>query len=361
MNSIITNQLQSLHPLQVLLQTVPQCTSTIPIGNACLPITPFTWITVASIALLIVIFVAAIVYMLGNVIGSDRAKNWSRFQIYEALLTGLLIAVFGALVYLLFLNPQTTFSQLNLVPQTQGSVTGCESATELYTLATCDLVQFTDASLALGQDALYATYIVDAIPGFSGAIDPIPTGIGISMQITLPSLVPTGSGQIFTLVISAMMFLLIFNQIQVIALAGAIFFLSFFLTIGLIARTVGFARTFGGAMIAFGIGLGVIYPLLVVITYGYIDVSICATCLQSASNGTLFLNGFVSLMTSLWTGGFTGVGTTMGTIFLDTGYVIAGLTFIPLLNFAIVDAFIIDFSSAIGEKMSFGQLFSGFI
>jgi hypothetical protein len=114
-------------------------------------------------------------------------------------------------------------------------------------------------------------------------------------------------------------------------------------------------------MIAFGIGLGVIYPLLVVITYGYIDVSICATCLQSASNGTLFLNGFVSLMTSLWTGGFTGVGTTMGTIFLDTGYVIAGLTFIPLLNFAIVDAFIIDFSSAIGEKMSFGQLFSGFI
>jgi len=338
-----------------LLQA-PPCT-----GAACLPITPFSWIPVAFIALLIVILVAAMVYMLSGIIGSDSARGWSRFQIYEALLSGLLIAVFAAITYLFFLNPQAVFSQLKLVPTTQNGVTGCEGATQLYTLATCDLSQFTTAAISLGQDAFTASYIVAAIPGISGQLNPIPTGIGISIGIELPSLIPVGSDQIVGTFYSVLIFLLVFNQLQIIVLAGAVFFLAFFLSIGLIARTLGFARTFGGAMIAFGLGLGIIYPLLVVITYGYIDVSVCTTCLQSASTVSLLFKGLVSLMTSIGSNGFTGLGTAMGTLFLDTGYVIAGLTFIPILNFAIVDSFIIDFSSAIGERMSFGQLFSSFI
>ena len=41
--------------------------------------------------------------------------------------------------------------------------------------------------------------------------------------------------------------------------------------------------------------------------------------------------------------------------------VVAGLTFIPFLNFTIVDAFIVDFSKAIGERLDFMSLLIGVV
>jgi hypothetical protein len=147
--------------------------------------------------------------------------------------------------------------------------------------------------------------------------------------------------------------LLIFNQLQLIVISGAVLFLALFLSVGLVARTLGFTRTFGGAMIAFGLGIGLLFPLLVAITYGYIDVSAGVMYIQSAGTTSIIWSGFTSLVNN--------PAAATGGIFLDIGYVIAGLTFIPILNIAIVDAFIVDFSSAIGERMSFQELFSSFI
>ncbi|EQD57918.1 hypothetical protein B2A_04611, partial [mine drainage metagenome] len=39
----------------------------------------------------------------------------------------------------------------------------------------------------------------------------------------------------------------------------------------------------------------------------------------------------------------------------------AGLTFIPFLNFTILDAFIVDFSKVMGEKVSFMALLSNLV
>ncbi len=144
-------------------------------------------------------------------------------------------------------------------------------------------------------------------------------------------------------------------------LAGAVFFLSFFLSMGLIVRTLGFTRSFGGAMIAFGLGIGIIYPLLITITYGYVDVSANVSCIQQLSCGGAQVLQAVSSI-AYGDASFTSLaGTAIGNLVLYIGYIVTGLVVLPLLNLAIVDAFIIDFSTAVGEKMSFGQLFSDFL
>ncbi len=318
-----------------------------------LPISPASWITVATIAVLTVILVAVLVYMISSITNSETAKVWSRFQIYEAFLSLLLIVVFGSLSYLFFLSPQAVFSSVHLVPST------CTSASQLYTLAACDLGLFNNASFSFGRYVFYATYISALVGGIVPTINTYPIGNAyINFSITLPSLFPTGITQLLGWMYGLLLVMLIFNQIQLIMLAGAIFFLSFFLTIGLVARTLGFLRSFGGAMIAFGIGLGIIYPLLVSMTYGYVDVAANLACIQTTSCA------LTTLGSSIWTTIFSqssSVPAAVGTFFDDVGYIFLGLTLVPLLNIAIVDAFIIDFSSAIGERMSFGQLFSSLI
>ncbi len=370
---------------------------------SCFPSTPLSWISVAIVAVLCVVMVAAVIYMLSNIIRSERSKQWSRFQIYEAFLSLILIFAFASIAYIFFLNPQNLFgTQLNIIPcaGTSASQSGCSStgtstsnslqspnqpgctgATQLFTLATCDLSIFNNATYTLGSDAFLASYIVDLVPGVSGKYSPISTGIGIDIGFEFPSLVPLlgSSGLIGTafqsLLGTAVIDLLVFNQIQLIVLAGAVLFLSIFITLGLIARTLGFSRTFGGAMIAFGLGIGIIFPLLVVISYGYIDVSAGLVCVQSLScSGSSVIQYILSLVfnpgtyqTTIWTftagtsGSLASLGSGIGALFLEFGYVVAGLIFIPIINIAIVDAFIIDFSTALGERISFGELFSSFI
>jgi hypothetical protein len=388
----ISQMIPNIHAFTALLQAqIPQCSGTS--GANCLPITPFTWIPIAFLAVLVVIMIAAIVYMLSGIIRSDRARQWSRFQIYEAILSFLLIIAFASIAYIFFLNPQNLLgNQLNIVPcagtsaqqsgcpsstgSSTASAPGCTGATQLFTLASCDLSIFNNATFTIAEDTFIASYVVDLLPGVSGQFGPIPTGIGIDLKFSTPSLIPVlGGGQLISYFYDAVLLLLVFNQLQLVVVSASVLFLALFLSIGLIARTLGFTRTFGGAMIAFGLGIGIIYPLLIAITYGYIDVSAGAMCLQSfscsfltifKSTASLIINpgtyqAAIWQMSAGTAGSLGSLGSGLGAIFLEIGYIIAGLTFIPVINIAIVDAFIIDFSSALGERMSFGELFSAFI
>lgn len=328
-----------------------------------LPITPASWIPLALVAVLTVIFVAAFVYMLSGIINSQHAKAWARFQIYEALLSILLLLAFSSIIYIFYLNPQAVFGAVNLVPQPQGSVAGCTGATELYTLATCDVAEFNSATYSIVTYSFFVTYITAFVSGFgvNFTIAPVQIIPGIKFEVTVPQLFPGGIS-LLDIVDEVALFMLIFNQIQLFLLSGSLFFLGFFVSLGLIARTFGFTRTFGGAMIAFGLGLGIVYPLLVAITYGYIDVAAGVTCIQVFSCfGSNFASSIWSLLLNTFSLSGAGAGTVLGNVFISSGYIIAGLTIVPLINIAIVDAFIIDFSSAIGERMSFGELFSNLI
>jgi len=177
--------------------------------------------------------------------------------------------------------------------------------------------------------------------------------------------VPPDSASFMNLLFEFIMFALVFNQLQLMMLSGAILFLSVFLTLGILARTLGFSRTFGGAMIAFGLGLGIIYPLLIAITYGFINVHVpfITACLQ---NGSITASCAISniakpVLALIFYSNTTASGANVASLFVNIGYVLVGLTIMPVMVIAIVDAFIVDFSRAIGEQMSFATLFSKFI
>ena len=353
--------------IQMHANTALLAGATLPIGIA------GNWLVIVAIAVLSVIIVAAVIYMLSGIINSQNARAWARNQIYEALLTFLFIVMFSSAIMYFFLNPQHAFSSVNLVP------TGCSTATQIFTLASCDVAQFNNATYSLSGYILEGTYIVSIVSGLAPSIsvNPIPFQRNIKLGIAFPSLFPSGTTNLMGKAYGAMLVALMFNQVQLMLLSGSVLLLGFFLSLGLLARTFGFSRSFGGAMIAFGIGLGLVYPLITAITYGYIDVQANVMCIQSficssgaalktASTGVVgvgtIIYGFTDMLFVPWTAFGTSIlSSAVASFFKELGYIIIGLTVVPLLNIVIVDAFIIDFSNAIGERMSFGQLFSNLI
>jgi hypothetical protein len=365
-----------------------------------LPITPTTWFLFALIGALSVAGVAAMVYMLAPLMASKGMRQWAVMQAYEAVLSIALILVFLAFTWIFFINPQASFQASNLVP------VGCTGASNIFTLSVCDLAQFQNASYAIVRFTYEYNLYKSLIPGLMITVMPVPTSPGINISITIPNVLQTlvlGTLDSFDSLVSTylndIVVFLLFGQVQLIVLSGSLLFFSFFMAAGLIARVFGFSRSFGGAMIAFGIGLGLLYPLITAITYGFIDVSANTACLQSLqcaagaatlsigqNAGNIALGGATSItntagsyanfLIQLLTLGLSGnglipsvsgaslstsVGAALASVFDEFGYILSGLTVIPVINIFIVDVFIVDFSSAIGEKMSFMQLFKGMV
>lgn len=325
-----------------------------------LPLSPVAWVPLASIAVLAVITIAAMVYALSGIIGSANARSWSRAQIYEAILSLVLIIIFGAFSYLFFVNPQGAFSALKLVPS--APAIDCTKAASIFELATCDLSMFNTAAFQLAGVWFMISYMIGILPGISIMITPVPTIPELGFSVTLPSVIPIVNDLLLSSAFIATLTIMLLQQIQLIIISSSILMLSLFLTLGLIARTFGFAKTFGGAMIAFGLGLGLVYPLLVSITYGYVDVQAHIPCILGSTGpwcgaGTYSISAMGNSLFTL----LTSQSASHSQFIAQIGYLLAGLTFIPFLNFIIVDAFIIDFSRAIGEQMDFMTLLAGII
>ena len=352
-----------------------------------LPISPIPWFGVSLVAALIVMAVAAALYMIAPILGSSAMRQWSIFQVYEAVLSVALIVLFLGVVQLFFINPQSGFAGVGLVP------TGCTATNTIYSLSACDLSQFNSASYAMAGYMWAFAVAKGAIPSSTFSIQPVPQE-GDSMEINfgVPNVFDALNTQLINYMMGAILAAVLLSQLQLILLSSSLMLLSLFFTIGLIARVFGISRSFGGAMIAFGIGLGLIYPLLIAITYGYVDVTANTYCIISPRTcfgrvmpaTAAFGAAFFALMTSSF-GYLTSLGATPATtaivatggaavvspvqtsgralvfVFKEIGYMIAGLTIIPIINIIIVDVFIIDFSRAVGEQMSFSMLFQGVI
>jgi hypothetical protein len=337
--------------------------------------------------------IAALIYMLAPIINSGAIRRWAVAQIYEAALSIVLIFVFLAFAAIIFINPQGTLASapLNIVP------TGCTTANSIYTLSVCDLAQFNNASYHM-VDYLYVfTFVKSVIPTFNVVVRPIPTSAGINISVPI-RIDPFSalSGSMFTYVGDVMLALLLLSQVQLILLSSSLMLLSLFFTIGLVSRVFGVSRSFGGAMIAFGIGLGILFPLLTCITYGFVDVRANTYCLtsvscslQGASTSASSIvatanlgvaQGFLASLFSLFTLGGPGgaavagatastsllatsqsLGTAVAQIFNEIGYILSGLIFFPIFDVIIVDVFVADFSRAVGEQMSFSMLFTRLI
>lgn len=319
-----------------------------------LPVLPGAWFGVAALVVLILIAVAALVYLASSFLDSPNARGWAKVQIYEGIFTIVLLLLFLGSLSLFFLNPEPALQSINLVPNI-GPPFGCTTATDMYQLATCNLASFNLLTFSMFATLYYATQYAAFAPGFSLSYSKqFATNVEISAGASLTSILPFSAETSFPIGYSALLTLLMLNQVLVILAASSLFWFVFFITLGLIARAFGFTRSFGGAMIALGFGLGFVYPLLINITYGYINFQLNNPPVNGQTLATEIYGSIFVL--ALGQG-----GAISGQWVFQLGAMIAGLTFIPFLNFTVVDAFIIDFSKAMGEQLNFMSLLVGVI
>ncbi len=317
--------------------------------TATLPASTVTWYAVAALVILILIAIAVIVYMLAGLIDSPNARAWARSQIYEGILSVIFIIIFLLFIGIFFYSAEGALSSVSLVSP------GCSYAYDVFELATCNVASFNQFAFGLFGALYYTTTYLGYTPGFSVSVGYAVGNTKYTGSTGLPSFIPYDIDSALVFAFAALLTLVLVNQVQTLLLSASLLWLGFFVSLGLIARTFGFTRTFGGAMIAMGLGLGLVYPLVTCLTYGFVNTSLFL------SNESMPVNIAANLISTILQVVF-GQGTTfVGTWIIGFGMGIAGLTFIPFLNFTIVNAFVIDFSKAIGERLDFFSLLIGIV
>ena len=229
--------------------------------------------------------------------------------------------------------------------------------TDMYALSICDMKQFLSSTADLNEFVFWLSVRLSLVPQITVNLESLFTsvaeyGLGLKMQFFL---IPFGIDQLLSWFLGIFNTLFMANNVQLLLLASAAMFFSVLMAIGLIARVFVITRTFGGSMIALAIGIGILYPFLVCVTYGFINTGIQAN--------NVLLNPWADLFTVILPifFGFVFSGLPFTNAMLPQlfsslvyfGLVAVGLTLIPLLNFVILDTFVIDFSKAFGERIDF--------
>lgn len=318
---------------------------------------------IAVFAILVVIAVAALVYLISNILDSASAKSWARFQIYQAIVSGIILLAFGVLLVFALANPQAVMGSLNLVPNNQvvpvlqpASAYQCQGTPDIFQLATCDLGLFNSNAFGFFEAMFVASMVLGLSGGFEATIQPSLPGIAVAkLNLGVPSILPVQIEDTATFVFQVLLFFVFLSNFLLIIVAGSLLFLTYLIIIGLVARTFGLTRTFGGAMIALGLGLGIVLPMMVAVVYGFLDVSTGPIWW-----GTLITDIFGLLY---WLMGLIFGGGTFGAthVIFQFAALLSGLTFMPFIILTVVDTFIVDFSKAIGERLDFMSLLTGLV
>ncbi|MCX6776861.1 MAG: hypothetical protein NTY73_02755 [Candidatus Micrarchaeota archaeon] len=139
--------------------------------------------------------------------------------------------------------------------------------------------------------------------------------------------------------------ILTLTQMILLKMTESLFVILF--PIGIILRSFGASRGFGGGLIAIALGLFLFYPLMVVLFYGSVLGSIQA----DYSSMTTSLQGQgLDASNSNWFGGL--LWPVAGFI----GKAMVGAIFIPILMFMVLIAFIKGLSTALGEEVDASNL-----
>jgi len=325
---------------------------------------PYTvWLPVVSVVALAIIGILALIYILSPLMGRTDIKGWSRYQIYSILLSLALIVIFGAFSTLLCtVNPENALNSVGLVPQ------NCIGMNTIYGLSLCDINYFNNGAIDVANNYLFSiALIVSFVPDVEFKINFIPGLNGLGLSGTLEILPLIMSKSIGT-ILNGIALGIVLNQVQLLLIGTSLLLFAVLMAIGLIARMFGITRTFGGAAIAFAIGLGFVYPMLVAITYGFIDNAMAYAYGQFAQTliGDIILL-ILALISAFFSFGATAAVSAVASVFLYVavewfmiyiGMVGLGLFLIPFINFVITDIFIIDFSRAIGEKIDLLSMLS---
>jgi len=337
------------------------------------------WFPVAVIAALAVIGILAIIYAISPLVGRTDLRSWAKIKVYDVLFSIVLILIFFAITEFIFSIDYSSALGENLVPLTCSQITTQSSGTvpDLYLLAMCDLKTFNDNVTRAGYLGFVGGFIMGTFPSVDvkeNFENPVSLPISGSYEFKTGNII-LGSGAYLSY-IGFLYTFYILSRVLLLLVGASMLLFSVFMSIGLIARVFPITRTFGGAMIAFGIGLGILLPLLVAINYGFINVAIqnipLATLDTEISTiANLMTNPLASLFKDplsfaalVFENPLTPFGSAF-TEFIDIadfiGYVFAGVLLLPIFTLVIVDVFISDFSKAVGEKMDFLSILTNLI
>lgn len=340
---------------------------------------PYTaWFPVATLAVLASIGVLSIIYAIAPLIGSMSAiRSWIKVKVYELLLAIVLILIFASIgTALCAENPVGFYNSVGLVANQ------CKASGNLYTLALCNMYQFNNYVGQFVSFTYYASVIFSIQPNLlislnlnlgSGLVSSNfnvfgRAGVQVTGDIGPLELSPIQKSNKFeSFAIPAIYLFILINNVQLLLLSAAPYLFAFFMALGLITRAFGVTRTFGGALIAFGIGFGFMYPMMTSLTYGFLDhvLQQPGMALAFGTPGSPILTA-INTMAGLVSGGFPSMISNPATyipemLFVYIGTVVTGVIFINILNFIILDAFIADLSAAVGERMDFMSLLTNII
>lgn len=353
-------------------------------GNACLdsingflssPITG--WFPVAFFGVLAVMFILSIIYMLSPLMGRTELRNWSRLKMFETIFAFLLVLIFASFATMLCtVDPVPTYASASLVPKIcNPSMTAAAApVNNIFALSECDLYNYNKniinnmnnmiAAITVLVSSAPETQVFSSLTSIAGL-----NGIYIKFGFALD---PSAVKLFFESAAGAMGGLILISQVQLVLLDAAMIIFAILLPLGLIARIFGVTRSFGGAMIAFAMGIGFVFPLMISITYGFLGSAIDAFATLSGPSSAFNFNLAQLMIVAGSTAGSPASGTflpsSFGSLFQFLpwnffftlleylGIGIVGTLIMPILTFTIVNTFILDFSQSVGERMDFMSL-----
>lgn len=372
-----------------------------------LSLPPNIWFPYFMLIIFVVIGIIAVIYMLSSLLGSSAmpifspligrtvmppfrndTATWSKIKIYELLLTVALAVIFLAVSSLLYtINPTGVLSSTGLLPSTCNPNIGTNTpnssnVNNLYAVALCDMYQYNVDVNTFSTGIFFFSFVAGIAPtaninaaGLIGGPPLLPSGgtgvgsgpgLGLSASVNLLPI--QAVFQYIIPLMSAFFAVVILAQVQQILLSACMIMFSIFMIIGLVARAFTVTKTFGGSMIAFALGIGFVYPLVTLLSYGFLDVAIQHATTAIGGSGVDFFFAIVKGLLGAFLAFFGGstplatcpilTGQTGGSLscvvtplVIYGGFVSIGLVLIPILNLVIVDAFIVDVSRVIGERM----------
>lgn len=341
-----------LNSILLQLNSITSNTCTASSIAGCFSSIYLAWFSIAGIAAIFILAILILIYGVFQFVGRSDIRAWVRVKIFDVLMSLVLIGAFGYAASIIYTLPVGYFASLNIVPT---QCTGEEY--NIYSLSICDLSQFNTFASGLDTQQYYFLLLLGTVqPDFQLAAGSS-TGFKVSADLNIigtdVSFKYLGTG------VDLIYGFLLANNLMLIILNSAPILFAILMALGLVARIFGVSRTFGGAMIAFAIGIGLLYPALVLLNYGFIDSGVNNVYSTAITDATTLATGATlasapafwafQLIATWWNGNFSSILPLPILIYI--GLIWIGLTFIPLIVLIIVDVFIIDFSQAIGERM----------
>lgn len=312
------------------------------------------WAPIVVLGVLLVSIVLGILYMLSPFLGRNDIRTWVRAKLYDQAFTIVLLLIFLSFsASLCSFQPAAALDKVGIIPAT----CNVPSADSLYGVAACDIYVFNHHIGSFTESAYVMAMIIAFSPTVSmgGSFSDI---VGLRMNFPLLPIEPVHHYLIPF--ISLFYSLIMISQMQQFLVGVSMFLFPMLMAIGLLARAFGVTRTFGGSMIALALGLGFVYPLLVSVTYGFLDYMIAEMGSASGTVLTMTTNWVTSghlleFISAIFTFNLNNIANSVLTLaaplLIYSGIIVLGIGFVPLMVITILDAFVVDVSRVIGERV----------